>query len=263
MKKISPLFIGIVSILFFACQSESVNKNTTTKNSSSKEITFDKEKLDLLSSKLDGYWLSDPFLLNIEKTKSIYDSREYSTTLFGFILKKDELIQNKGFLQGFSAHEGGVETSLKYNSDKNIFESDRKATAFEKPFTLRLVDDTIVELSFDNKEERYRKVFDEATELRKILLEGEYTDLLSNKEITFARDGYVTGISENNFYELYYDFGEGLWMDVVFFLNTDEEKEREAYHYKIKGDTLRLYPVTGEIPEYSVGELKYELLRKK
>ncbi len=268
MKKILlPFAIGIFSISFLACQSDSQEKTPETKTSTDIENSFPKEKLDKLSNTFSGYWLSEPYLKNIERTKSIYDNRDYPTSLFGFILKKDELEQNKGILHGFSDHEGGFEAPLSYNPDKNIFENKLNTgegfNYFKNPLTIRLVDDTHIELSFEHKKEHYRKVLDEQTELRRILLTGKYTDLLSENKVTFELDGYVTGISGYNYYELYYDFGEGLWMDAIFVSNTEEKEEQNTYHYKIKDDTIRLYQINGEIPDYSVGELTHELVREK
>ena len=266
MKKILiPLTILISLVSIWGCNSDTVDKNTQIKSlDDAREISINKKKLEELSDKLSGYWLSDPYLINIESTKSIYDSRDYTTSMFGFILKKEEMMKNKAILQGFSSHEGGAEALLSYNPDKNIFENSintGESYYFKKPFTLRVLDDQHLELSFPDKKERYRKVVDEADELRRLVLAGKYRDILSDTKIDFKRDGYVTGIPEYNFYEMYYDFGEGLWMDAVFFYHTDEKIEQGIYHYKIKNDTIRMYQVKGELPDYSLGELKYELVR--
>ncbi len=265
LKKISVATISIFSFCAISCNPKDENNTKTENQADEKHVFSTASDLGELSKKLDGYWLTDDYLLNIEKSKSIYNNREYTTSLFGFILKKEELMKDISYLHGFTHHEGGYEAPLRYNIQKKCFENNLNKTEahtfLKNPFELILTDSNLLDLSFKNKQERYRKVEDIESELRKILFEGKYTDLLSDQEIIMQSDGKLTGLTDKNFYNPYYDFGEGLWMDAIFVYSNNRLENQEMYHFKIKGDTLQLFNINGEMPDYTLGVLKYQLIK--
>jgi hypothetical protein len=248
----------IVVLISFGCTPDkSDNKNT----------------LDNESERLNGYWLSDNYLNTIEKTKSIYKSKEYNTKFWGFTLDKQNLLSDSAVLNGFTEHEGGYSCYLIYNTAKNAFVHNLSmAREYEYlkdiPFELHLIDSNKLELGMGEQKEIYRKVADEQTALRHILFTGKYQDLKNKKTIEFADGGQIIGIENRHYFDLVFDFGEGIEYDAaIFYVNSDSSglwTNGDMYHYKINGDTLKLYELHTDWEEmnHKIGDLKYELKRR-
>ncbi len=156
-----------------------------------------------LADRLGGYWISDDYLNNIKNSHSIYPNRDYITMVWGFKLETENLMSDSAYMNGFTIHEGGYNFSIKFDSAKNCFVHDNSIIeiySHNSPFTITLLDSGFLELDFGNKKEVYRKVIDDQTELRKLLFEGQFIDLKTNKKIEFSADGSVKGLNRHKYF---------------------------------------------------------------
>jgi hypothetical protein len=227
----------------------------------------------IVAEQLDGYWLSESYLLDVDSSRSTYHSRDYSTKLWGFRLVKENLLSDSAVLNGFTLHEGGYGGPITFDSVKGAFINDMtKADQFsflDKPYELRLIDGGLLEFDFGHKKDRYRKVSDEQTELRKLLFEGAFNDLIhDDKVIRFSSDGRIIGLERQNYFEVVFDFGDGIDYDAVI-LYPDQEssgmwKKGDLFHFRINADTLKLYRIMPDWDEmnHTIGDLEYVLVRR-
>ncbi|MEI6124798.1 MAG: hypothetical protein WCQ95_14355 [Bacteroidota bacterium] len=206
-------FVLIIFVFTIGCNSQNNSTNSTTKSNNN----FDKEQLKKQVALLDGEWLSDNYLRNIEKTKSIYLNKEPNTKLFGFTLNKENLLSDSANLFGFVVHEGGYESPIIFDYKKNKFVYDSKRSKENSgipscPFELTVINDSIIEMFFPETKttDTYRKVTDIQTGLRKILYTGNYNSIDKKKKISFDKNGTVKGFDNKVYYELAYDFTEGI-----------------------------------------------------
>lgn len=220
-----------------------------------------------LSQQLDATWISASYLKRIAESKSIYKDRKYDTKIFGFTLELKNLLGATPFLSGFTDHEGGYDSPLRYNSKKARFENDLKHLEefafFQEPFELKLIDPEHLEMYFvdENRKDLFYKTKNMHDVFRKILFVGSYRELKNGKLWRFKENGSFTGHTPDGHYQLLFDFGEGLDFDVVQFFIPGKESESTLFHYKIEMDTLYLFEINGEIPEYRIGKLRYELVK--
>ena len=243
-----------------------VGCNQRTDNS-----TVDNNSKKNLADRLDGYWLSDSYLTNISNSRSIYTDRDYRTKFWGFTLNKENLMSDSAYINGFTIHEGGYGSGIKYDSIKNCFIKDLSMideySFIKEPFKMTLLDSGHLELDFGNKKEIYRKVNDDQTELRKLLFEGQFRDIKTNKIIEFSADGTVGGLDKHKYFELVYDFGEGIFYDASIFYPNQDSSGRwtngDMYHFKINSDTLKLYKITPDwdMMDHKIGDLEYLLVK--
>lgn len=247
-------------LLFLLIFSVGCVKNRDTEGSNKSKDDLKKN----LAEQMDGYWLSDSYLADVDSSRSIYDSRKYRTKFWGFQLWKDNLLSDSATINGFTEHEGGYWSSLKFDSTKGIFINDGS----EEPFEVRLIDSTHLQLDFGNKKDRYRKISNEQTELRKLLFEGKFKDLMhDNNTIQFSRDGRIAGLDNQEYFELVFDFGEGIFYDVsIFYPSVDSAglwTNGDLFHFKIKGDTIKLYKITPDWDgmDHKIGDLDYLLVK--
>ncbi|NMM50896.1 hypothetical protein [Marinigracilibium pacificum] len=268
--------ILLISLLIITCSKPSKQniKTSETRIDSVNETTIisNPEKTAAESIKLpdsivelySGYWLNNDFLTQIEINKSVFDSKEYDGELFGFELDKTGLKTGETKVYGFTSHEGGYVIPIRWIDEFRCFTS----TGFEDEISSIkmdvVIDSTnIIEFQFeDGTSEFYRKVSDQDSELRKILFKGIYEDSLANK-YSFNTDGDISGFGGKNHYTVLYDFGEGLYYDVIFISENGNQANEDLYHYRINQDSLLLYEIKGEVPEYKIGELKYKLVKSK
>lgn len=236
--------------LFAACKKDTAPQNSNADSIPKQEAPD--TPVAKLAGQLGGLWIKDSYMANIEKSKSIYASRD--NNLLGFDLITDSLAKGLGNVRGFGEHEGGYEWAIKYNAAANRFDLDPNRTeAYQKApeFYIVSAEKDRLEIVYTNppRKECYRRVGnDKATlkalnhELNRILFEGSYTDSLHGSKITFTRQGQVTGMGSSTAYELVFDFvGPEESFDIVRF--TGNLKEIDNFHFKIKGNTLYLYPV--------------------
>lgn len=222
----------------------------------------------ILADKLNGYWLSESYLVDIENSRSIFESRNYKTEFWGFRLDKEDLLSESPAVHGFSEHEGGYSFSLKFDSLKKTFIKTGEFSYIKGPVELKLFDSTNLELDFGDRKDLYRKVLDGQTELRKLLFEGKFKNIIEdNQIIEFTKEGQIKGLSENKYFELVYDFGEGINYDVsIFYPNQDSSgiwTRGNLFHFKIKSDTIKLYKITPDWNEmnHKIGDLEYVLVK--
>jgi hypothetical protein len=254
--------LGVVLLLLFGCnQNRPENK------------LEDKMAIDRESMRLEGVWLSDYYLSSIEVSRSVYESRKYNAKFWGFVLDKNNLMSDSAALNGFTEHEGGYFCYLNYDTGKNVFEHDlNKDTEFSYlkgvPFELGLVDSIRLELKTEREKEMYRKVSGEQTALRDILFAGKYQDLKKeNGVIEFKNDGQISGVENRRYFDIVFDFGEGIEYDAcTFYTHIDSSRlgtNGDMYHYKINADTLRLFKLHTNWSEmnHKIGDLEY-LLKK-
>jgi hypothetical protein len=247
MKRIALLLV----ILTIGC----------AKNRDIKSISDHDTKVSL-ADQLGGYWLSDSYLVDIENSHSIFESSDYKAKYWGFKIEKENLLSGAATINTFDPHEGGYGGSLKFDSIKNEFSFP------EEPIGLKLIDSIHLQLDFGDKKDLYRKVLDEQTELRKLLFEGKFKNIIQdNQIIEFTKEGQITGLNKNKYFELVYDFGEGINYDVsIFYPNQDSSgiwSRGNLFHFKIKSDTIKLYKITPDWNEmnHKIGDLEYVLVR--
>lgn len=235
---------GFITCIIISCK----NKG---KESIPREQIEDVESIQELNKKedtnpfesMEGFWISDNYLKGIEKDKSIYKHRKYETTFFGFRLKNENLRSNHPVLYGFSVHEGGFDISLRYNMPNQQLVSNDESYDFE----IRTKEDKL-ELYFPKtkKVESYRKMkTDKESALRKILFSGKYSTS-GNQIITLTNDGQVKGFYDFKYYELIYDFTEGISYDAVIFYKNPKGgnwSQGTLYYYLIEENSIILHPV--------------------
>ncbi|UII22599.1 hypothetical protein [Fulvivirga ligni] len=264
-------------ILFINCTEADKKKPRT------KEIEAEQEKLEPGNNKISalkspdnnlltdsiaelysGFWLNEDFLQQVEQNKSIYRSTEFQGVLFGFTLDKKDLLTGKAGINGFTVHEGGLGAPIAWHDKLHCFTTSGEVdeqSSLPKAMDLILSETNQIEFQFETGDSYfYRKVESEITELRKILFAGSYTDI-KDYNYLFQEDGRISGFNNFSKYSVLYDFGEGLYFDTIILTN-DQNNEELLYHYRISNDTLRLYEITGELPQYAIGELKFELVKE-
>jgi len=182
------IIVFIIFVFTTGCNSQNNGTNSTIKSTDNNN--FDKEQLIKQATLIDGEWLSDNYLRNVEKTKSIYLNREYNTRLFGFVLNKENLYSDTAYLNGFSEHEGGAGSPIIFDPKKNKFVNDlsriKEFSGIPDSFEMTVIRDSIVEMFFSKTKiiDTYRKVTDEQTGLRKILFAGNYSSIDKKKKVS-------------------------------------------------------------------------------
>ena len=176
------------------------------------------------------------------------------------------MLGNKPFLRGFSDHEGGYDSPLKFDLSSDCYENDlanlEDFAFFKDPFQLKLINSNQLKMIFLNDSEIYRKTKSQHHELRKILFKGKYKDKLGGRSVNFLSSGRIDGIPSRNYFQLLFDFGEGLDFDAVFISFDSSQRETDIYHFRIEQNTIKLYEVNGDIPNYTIGKLRYELVKQ-
>lgn len=200
--------------------------------------------------------------------KSIYelDNDPSKSPLYGFVIDADAAKTGSVTMRGFGTHEGGMDAPLKWNAEKMRFDVDESTVAgyhiLQAGTFLEYKMETQIQIVSPENTEVFRLVEDDKKELGKILFAGTY-QTEEGKEVVFEEDGTLSGLGQKTQYQLLSDFGEGLLFDAVFFKNIgDAWDDQDIYHFKIKENTIELYPVTGTVPEYEIGELKYKLTKQ-
>lgn len=235
---------GLITFIIISCKNQGTELIPREPIEDSETIQeLSKEENNYSYEYLEGLWISDNYFKGIEKNKSIYKHRKYETTFFGFRLKNENLKSKYPILYGFSDHEGGFDISLKHNVPNEQLVSNNKSYNFE----IKTNGDTL-ELYFPKtkKAEFYRKMkTDEESALREILFAGKYNSL-NNQIITLAANGQVKGFYDFRYYELVYDFTEGINYDVVIFYKNPKGgnwSQGELYYYLIEENSIILHPV--------------------
>lgn len=202
-------------------------QDTTVNEHVNNENFSDNQYLIELSENLHGLWISDNYLKNIANSKSIYSSRNYDTKILGFNLDKRNLQTDSAYLNGFTDHEGGYGSPIKYDHQKRKFVNHTSKltefAAFPEPFELNFNSSRILTMHFSNtkKSDDYRKLdFDFQTEIRRILIAGRYTSTYKNSKIRLDIDGRVHNFNNFVYYELIADFGMGIDFDAIIFFKT-------------------------------------------
>lgn len=263
-KIISSLLLGLA---LFACDS----KSTTSKNP--QEVSK-KAIANESIAQLQGLWISEPYLKDIETSKSIYNSRNYRTKVQGFTLDAKNLRTDSAFLEGFTPHEIGYSSPIKYDSVKGKFVNDlarlSEFPTFPDPFELDYDGNKHLKMYFPKTKsfDEYRKMdTDLQAELRKILIAGKYKTTTKTVEIQFDNDGKVHNFKDFKYYELITDFGEGIEYDAIIFFKTLDGGnwvDGEIYHFKVVpgGLQLQLLKPNWETMEHVISKEILALQRK-
>ncbi|MDJ1503853.1 hypothetical protein [Xanthocytophaga agilis] len=242
------IFPSLLLILFlFSC-----NENRTKTDNiqvDSAHTSNDKQK-SALADKLDGLWISESYLKNIETRQSIYKSREYDSKVLGFSLDKRTMLSDTAMLEGFTTHEGGYSSPIKYDTSKGKFVNNLEKlpqyAAFPDPFELNYDNGNMLEMFFPktNKIDKYRKVGTNLdTELRRILIAGDYKLATDGSVIHFDSNGKVQNFQDFKSYELVYDFGEGIEYDAIIFFKDAKGGnwvDGTTYKFEKTANSLRL-----------------------
>ena len=247
----SKILIGFILTLFLISCNNDRPKTENSQNES--KSNFDNKQVIELAENLDGLWISDSYLKNIEAKKSIYLSRKYETKIQGFYLDKRTLLSDSAFLEGFTEHEGGYSSPIRYDNVKDKFINDlarlSKYATFSDSFELNYDGHGKLEMYFPKTQlsDKYKKLnSDIQTEIRKILIAGNYKAIYDNSDIQFENDGKVQNFKNFNYYELVADFGEGIEYDAIVFFKTlkgGNWSDGEIYKFEIISDSLNLQHV--------------------
>ena len=226
------------------------------------------------AGKLHGLWISDDYLQSVEKTKSPYGARDYSTRLLGLMLDSANLCKpDSAYLFGFTEHEGGYDSPLRFDAKEECFVNDTsrltRYAAFREPFTLKLDAQNRLQMCcFPQlpKADVYRRVGSIDEWLRSCLFSGVYRNVENNAEVVFGDDGQLAGFDTLRHYYVIYDFIIDFNFDAICLQPNSSSRymDWQFMHYAINADTLRLYKIHGDMDEYyfELGELVYTLVRK-
>ncbi|WP_293308825.1 hypothetical protein [Pedobacter sp. UBA5917] len=266
MKALSNILI--IALLFFGCRptEDKTNQQKLSKNDTSGQSITE------IADQLHGDWISKEYIDNIRKTKSIFGSHNYKTTVLVAQLLKEELVGDTATLYGLSDHEGGYRAFLKFDKKKNKFASDplrlKEYQSFEVPFELNYISPNLLEIhsTRTNKRELYEKMkcdFDEL--LRNTLTTGTYSLQNSGELITFSDKGKVN-FKNFTHYDMVSDFVEGVDFDAIYFCEQTTNNgciDGDVYSFKIEGKNLYLERMkdNGDLSYTATGE-KYILINK-
>ncbi|MDX2190210.1 MAG: hypothetical protein SFY32_10120 [Bacteroidota bacterium] len=260
----------LILIFIISCNKQEDNKNieiTVKQNTEEIKIAI-KNRAD----SLNGYWLSDIYLQKIVQTKSIYQNREYSTLFYAIRLDKNNLLTDSAYLASHDTHEGGFGTFLRFDTTKfcftnNISKNFEYSSTGKIPYYLDPLNESILELKYFDKDkvERYRKIVDVETELRKILFKGKYRFENNSNEVYFGIDGRIAGLDSNSYFEPIIDFTEGIEFDCIRTNYSKEKIEKlNFYKFQFKKDTLLLYKIINlndENFDYKFQEVPIKLIK--
>lgn len=253
MKKLTTVLLLAVLV---SCNQQ---KNETS-DSSKETISTTETPLSSTANQLSGNWISKPYLENIAKTKSIYPHRNAAIPLF-IKLNKDELLKGDATLQGFTAHEGGLDAKLKFDETKKEFVINGKSDdPTYKDFSGIKPNGDHLEMVYKGKTEIYQKFDgDPQNELRKMLFEGNYTEKNATK-VNFGVDGKVN-FKDYTQYEVMYDFADGTQTFDGILLGKGNST-KDLYQFKIKGNTIELQQMKESEQGFKAEGEKYILTKK-
>ncbi|MCZ8353594.1 MAG: hypothetical protein O9340_02590 [Cyclobacteriaceae bacterium] len=250
---------ALVVFLTLACDGQ----NLKSKNLKSSKFQTDS---------VTGIWISEVYLDEITKSKSIFEKRNLEPGMLGFEIKRSDLESKDLTLYGFTSHEGGIDIAINFNTKNNKFTFDNTASIklFNEPVEVNFINKQKLNLFFLNSKNliTYRKVTDLQTELRKILFEGEFESVIDKRKFSFNRKGFLKGFSNKLTFEVLYDFSSNLEFDAIIMykdIDSNNISKGDVYTYKFDSDTLRLYYVktNWETLEHRVEGLKFELVKTK
>lgn len=258
----------IVSLVFIASCNQG-NKAVNQEAGSTDSLTVQTRKSEM-AERMNGLWISDSYLREIEKSKSIYQSRKYTTAWFAIQFEKENLSGEKPALYGMTEHEGGADCPLQFNKETFQFEStEGNNFYYNDPFSISVDNAGLMEIKSANnaKTEHYRFSEDIQDAFRGILFNASYSfqDSL-DKELEFAVKGTVKGFEPYNYFELKFDFGEGFDYDLILFSTNKEEnlyQNGRLFTYKFAGDVLTLnevYP-NWETMEHHISDTTITLIK--
>lgn len=253
----------LLTLILVSCD----NRPTTTENLQDEDKnSIDNKRIVELSQSLHGLWISDNYLNNIEKNNSVFLSRKYDTKILGFYLDKITLQMDSAFLEGFTDHEGGYSSPITYNNEKNKFVNDMARISdfatFPDSFELNFDGKGKIDMYFPKtkKTDTYRKVnSDFQTEIRRLLIAGNYKTIYDNSEIQFINNGEVHNFKDFKYYELVADFGLNIEYDAIVFFKTlkgGNWSDGEIYKFELLSNSLHLQHVktNWETMEHEIGD---------
>lgn len=247
---ITKFLLFTIALLLLSCSGRTSKiKEIKSFNKTKKLDSNLKTELITEAKSIEGTYITKSYLTNIKKTKSIYESKKMdSQSLFGFSLDLENLKSSSPFLYGYLVHEGGYDSPIIFDSLKKRFiyyESLKNEFDNEKDIFEINHKQNDIELYFPNthKNEIYKKVIpDIETELRQILIEGNYLDA-DKRSIIFKKNGDVLNFKDYVFFEVIYDFSLGIQFDAVIFFKSKEGgnwSHGDIYKFEISNDTLNL-----------------------
>jgi hypothetical protein len=231
--------LGIFSLMY-RCDS-SPEKSITIHTNGSLPTNIHAEQ----EEELQGFWLNETYLKQIESSKSVFKNRFNSSLFFGCIIGKMEEIKDTFLLKGISTTREDIDSYLTYDRTKHIFHGE--LTLDEKPQTyeLYLVKDHLLKMYFTNQKltQDFRKVENEQVELRRILFEGNYFSKDKKLSYRFDKSGKINGLSDYVYYEVLYDFDGGVNFDALLLYKTSgggPKDEADLFKYEFKKGVLNL-----------------------
>lgn len=242
MKKIAT---GLLTASIISCSSP---QTTTTSSSAAESVATSNSTIANYANSISGTWVSDQYLEKVKKTKSVYANKNYTTKVLFFNLNQKELLEGSANLYGFSQHEGGLDTVIKFDQNKKEFvkkgEQKGDNITFKEDFELKLNAQNKLEMYFptEKKTDVYQRLkTDLQTELRNVLFAGNYSEKGSNSKVSFSADGKINFKDYTN-YEVVYDFTTGPNVDGIIL---HKGNIRDFYQYKIVDKNLELQLMQG------------------
>lgn len=257
------LFCSLLAIWFISCGGMR-NTSTTPENRVSQYLPAEADSLS-------GEWIRTGYLDRIAGLNSIWAAGGPGEGMLGFLLDKEELLTGTAELNGFDTHEGGYTCRIRWKETIGAFVCDTNAhevVAFSDYFELQRKG-RLLEMVFPKKgtADRYRRMdADLQTELRRMLVEGEYREAKNDSIIHLGRDGSVSGFMNHHYCELVYDFGLGIDYDAIVFYPTQEGgnlSQGTLYTWGREGKNLCLRKVNTdwENLEHTISRQEYILAR--
>lgn len=257
----------VTMALLCACGSNPQKSNNPTESVDSAEVSYNllqKERPDreALAQSLDGFWMNDAYLKQIEKTQSVYQSKNKESGWFGIHLEKENLLSNTPHLWAITSHEGGYGFDLYYNSSENRFQGDEPDMHFHTKVNIVPLNPDLMKIEARNGSDSlfYRRTVDIETPLREILFQGSYIALNNpDNHIEFEANGNVSGFEPDTYFEVAYDFGDDVEYDMIL-ISKDEKSNMfhsaQTYKYVFSGDTLFLTRVKTDMDamEFSLSD---------
>jgi hypothetical protein len=267
------LFLSVICFIF-SCNNGPTNEELA-------QAKKKQEDLKMMAGFLEGEWINANFLTLVEGEKRVYGVREEierrmgkeEYMLLGFYLDKKELSGDTAYFYGFTEHEGGYQSPIRFDAKRIIFVND---TAREdennlgSPFELTLGNDGRVNVNYVKKKrsDYYEHVTSLDDKLRHILFTGKYYQPGKEESaFEFTSEGELKGFGNRKYYEVLDDFTGMAQFDMVVFADSSDKNpwsNGDGYKFEIRGDTIRLYAVNynEENVRGAAGALKYALIRK-
>ncbi len=273
MQHIKTFILILICLIFFsACDTREASE--TDSNNLSKRQVF--------SSIFEGCWCESDYILDLQKTKSPYDSQNKLAEIVELDIDTMDMKGDSLEILAPSIHEGGsfivyLKSGLTTSSfPTNIVDYNEKKNFYELGYTIISKDTNLVIYHYNQN----KKLIDQTNFLKvprntegavqymvnKTLIAGTYKNMdTSNqiKEMYFSRNGIVKGLTGYATYYVSTDFSRPF--NNLNQIGFARESENPLWLvFSINGDTLNLYESKENEDHVTLerGTLKLKLLKR-